>query len=137
MVQYPVPGTAWEVVNIELLQLPQSQYGSRYLLASVDPFDSVIAPIKDKTAAHVAHALVNHVMCPHSSIPIILRNNGTEFGNAILNELCTQFRMRHSFITTYHPAAHRLVEGAHQKILQVLRPIVYALSITGKIGYHK
>ncbi len=79
MVQYAVPGAPWKAVNIELLQLPQSQYGWRYLLACVDSFDSVLAPLIGKTAARVAHALVIHVMCPLSSTLILLNTNGTEF----------------------------------------------------------
>ncbi len=68
-----------EVVNIELFQLPQSQYGSRYLLACLDSFDTVLAPLVGKTAARVAHALMIHVMCPLSSTRILLSTNGTEF----------------------------------------------------------
>ncbi len=115
MVQYPVQRAPLGVVNIELLQLPQSQYGSRYLLACVDPFDSVLAPLIGKTAARVEHALVTHVMCPPSYTHIILSDNGTKFWNTVLNELCTQFRMKHSFITAYHPATNELVEGANRK----------------------
>ncbi len=120
MVPHPVPGAPWKVVNLELLQLPQSQCGSRYLRACIDPFDSVLAPLIGKTAARLAHALVIHVMCPPSSTHIILSDNGTEFETAVLNELCTQFRtsgMTHSFITAYHPAANGLAEGGKSDIL--------------------
>ncbi len=102
-------------MTIELLQLPQSQIGSRYLRACVDPFDSALAPLIGKTAVRLAHALVTHVMCPPSSTHLILSDNGTEFENALLNELYTQFRMKHSFITAYHPAANGLAEGANRK----------------------
>ncbi len=122
-----------KVVNLELLPLPQSQNGSRYLRACVDPFDSALAPLIGKTAARLAHALVTHVMCPPSSTHIIVSDNGTEFRNAVLNELCTQFRMKHSFITAYHPAANGLAEGANRKTLQVCRPIVIALLDTWEV----
>ncbi len=64
MLQYPVPGVPWEVVNIDLLQLPQSQYGSRYLLVCADQFSRflVLAPLRDKIVTRVAHALVTHMM---------------------------------------------------------------------------
>ncbi len=52
MLQYPVPEEPWDIVSIDLLQLPKSQYGSRYLLVCVDHLTRyvVLAPLKDKTA---------------------------------------------------------------------------------------
>ncbi len=127
MMPYPVPGAPWRIVNLELLQLLQSQNGSCYLRACVDPFDSALAPLIGKTAARLAHALVTHVMCPPSSTHIILSDNGTTFEYAVLNDLYTQFLMKHSFITAYHPVANGLAEGANRIFLLVLIPIVFAL----------
>ncbi len=126
MLQYLVPRAPWEVVNTDLLQLPQSQYGSRYLLVCGDHFSRflVLAPLKDKTATRVAHALVTQVLCSHSSPHVLLSDNGTEFRSAVLNEICIQFNIRQAFITAYHPAANGLAERANRKILRVLRPIV-------------
>ncbi len=64
---------------------------------------------------------------------VILSDNGTEFRNAVLNELCTQFRMKHFFITAYHPAANGLAGGANREILQVRNPIVIALLDTWEV----
>ncbi len=101
MLQYPVQEAPWGVVNIDLLQLPQSQYGSRHLLVCVDQFFRflVIAPVKDKTSKRVAHALVTHLLCLHSSPRTLLSDNGKEFRNAVLDEICTQFNIEQSFIT--------------------------------------
>ncbi len=123
MLQYPVPEAPWDVVNIDLLQLPQSHYGLLYLLVCVDQFSRflVLAPLRNKTATRVAHALVTHVLCPHSSPRILLSDNGTEFRNAVLAEISTQFNIKQSFITAYHPAANGLAQRANRRILQVLR----------------
>ncbi len=66
MLQYSLQEALWDIVSIDLLQLPQSQYGSRYLLVCVDHLTRYVgvAPIKDKTATQVAHALVTHLFCP-------------------------------------------------------------------------
>ncbi len=117
-------------------QLPQSQYGSRYLRACVDPFDSALAPLIGKTAARLANALVTHVMCPPSSTHIILSDNGTEFRNAVLNELCTQFRMKHYFITAYRPAVNGLPEGENRKSYGSSGLSELLSSIPWKFGYH-
>ncbi len=52
ILQYPVPVALSDVANIDLLQLPLSHYGSRYLLMCVDQFSRFLVsePLKDKTA---------------------------------------------------------------------------------------
>ncbi len=72
MLQYPLPESPWDIVSIDLLQLSQSQYGSRYLLVCVDHLTRyvVLAPLKDKTATQVAHALVTHLFCPFVLFPL-------------------------------------------------------------------
>ncbi len=58
MLQYLLPESPWDIVSIDLLQLPQSQYSSRYLLVCVAHLTRyvVLAPLKEKTATQVAHA---------------------------------------------------------------------------------
>ncbi len=98
----------------------------RYILMCVDQFSRflVLAPLNDKTATRVAHVLVTHVLWLHSSPQILLSVNGTEFRNAVKDEIRTQFSIKQSFITAYRPDANELAERANRKILQVLRPIV-------------
>ncbi len=86
MLQYPLPEAPWDIVSNDLLQLPQSQYGSRYLLVWVDRLTSyvVLTPLKDKTDTEVAKALVTHLFCPFSSPDIMLSDNGVEFRNAVV-----------------------------------------------------
>ncbi len=129
ILQYPLPETPWDIVSIDLLQLPQSQYGSRYLLVCNDHLTRyvVLAPLKDKIATGVAHALVTHLFCPFSTQRVILSDNGAEFWNAVVSEICSQFGIKQTFTAAYHPASNGLVGRANRKILEVLRPIVNEL----------
>ncbi len=90
ILQYPLPEAPWGVVSIDLLQLPQSHHSSRYLLACVDHLKRfvVLAPLKDKTTTLVAHVLVSHLICPFSTPRVILSDNGAEFRNAVVSEIC-------------------------------------------------
>ncbi len=92
ILQYPLPEVPWDVVSIDLLQLPQSHHGSRYLLVC-DHFTRfvVLVPLKEKTAIVVAHALVTQLICPFSTPRVILNDNGAEFRNAVMSEICSQF----------------------------------------------
>ncbi len=88
ILEYPPPTRPWDVVSIDLLQLPSSTQGSKYLLVMVDMFSRyvVLAPIKDKTAQNVAHALVTRLICEYSAPRFLLSDNGAEFRNRLLHE---------------------------------------------------
>ena len=129
ILEYPPPAKPWDVVSIDLLQLPHSRQGSKYLLVCVDHFSRfvVLAPLRDKTARCVAHALVSSLFCPYSTPRVILSDNGAEFRNHILSEICTQFNIQQSFIMAYHPASNGLCERSNRKVLEALRPVVSGL----------
>ncbi len=129
ILQYPLPEAPWDVVSIDLPQLPRSHHGSPYLLVCIDHLTRfvVLAPFKDRTARVVAHALVTHLFCPFSTPLVILSDNGAEFRNAVVSEIYSQFGIKQTFIVAYHPASNGLVERANRKILEVLRPIVNEL----------
>ena len=129
ILEYPPPERPWDVVAMDLLQLPASYQGSKYLLVCVDHFSRfvVLAPLKDKTAGVVAQALITHLFCPYSTPRVLLSDNGSEFRNALIAEICKQYNIKQAFTVTYHPASNGLVERANRKILEVLRPVVGGL----------
>ncbi len=132
ILEYPPPDRPWDVVSIDLLQLPVSHQGSKYLLVCVDHLSRyvVLYPVKDKSAKSVAHALITHLICPFSTPRVLLSDNGTEFRNQLLEKICKQLGIKQCFTVTYHPASNGLVERANRKILDVLRPVVSGLQHT-------
>ncbi len=132
ILEYPPPDRPWDVVSIDLLQLSASHQGSRDLLVCVDHLSRyvVLAPVKDKSAKSVAHALRTHLICPFSTPRVLLSDNRTEFRNQLLEEICKQFGKKQCFTVSYHPASNGLVECANRKILGVLRPVVSGLQHT-------
>ncbi len=126
ILQYPPPNRPWDMVSIDLLQFPTSYEGCKYLLVCVDHLSLyvVLAPLKDKTAKSVAHALITHLFCPYSASRVLLSDNGAEFRNTLLEEISQQFGVKLCLIVTYHPASNGLVQRASRKILEVLRLVV-------------
>ncbi len=55
---------------------------------------------------------------------MLLSDNGAEFCNTLLEEICRQFNIKQTFTVTYHPSSNGVVERANRKILDVLLPIV-------------
>ena len=86
-----------------------------------------MAQVKGKTADVIAHALIANSMCPYSTPRVLLSDNGKEFRNAFLKEICKLFSIKQTFTVTYHPASNGLVERANRKILEILRPVVSSL----------
>ncbi len=59
ILEYPLPAGPFDVVGIDILQLPRSIQGSIYVLVCV-----VLAPLPKKSATTVAHVTVSLLFCP-------------------------------------------------------------------------
>ena len=118
ILEYPPPEQPWDIVAIDLLQLPISRQGSKYLLVAVDHFSRyvVLAPPENKTADAIAHALIANLFCPFTTPRTLISDNGAEFRNVLLAEICKQFSVKQTFITAYHPSSNGLVERANRKV---------------------
>ncbi len=111
ILEYPLPARPFDVEGINLLQLPRSIQSSTYVLVCFDHFGrfTVLAPLPNKSATTVAHAIVSHLICPYMTPHVLLSGNGTEFKNQVLREICTQFHIQQTFITSHHPAPNGCV----------------------------
>ncbi len=122
ILEYPLPVGPFDVVGLDLLQLPRSSQGSGYILVCVDHFNRfvVLAPLRDKAAATVAHALVSQLICPYTTPRVLLTDNGTEFKNQVLADTCSQYGVKQTFIAAHHTAPNGLVVRTNRKILEIL-----------------
>ncbi len=125
ILEYPTPVGPFDTVAIDLLKLPRSHQGSTYALVCVDHFSRfvVLAPLPNKSATVVAHALVSSLLCPFTTPSVLLSDNGTEFKNDVLYHICQQYHIKQTFITAHHPASNDLAEGANRKFLEILRHV--------------
>ncbi len=87
ILEYPLPAGPFEVVGIDLLQLPCSIQGSIYVC--VDHFSrfTTLAPLPNKSATTVAYAIVSHLICPYTTPCVFLSDNGIEFKNQVLQDI--------------------------------------------------
>ncbi len=58
---------------------------------------------------------------------MLLSDNGAEFRNQVLAEICIQFGIKQCFTVNYHPAGNGPEEHVNRKIIDVLRPVVCGL----------
>ncbi len=86
ILEYPLAAGPFDVVGINLLQLPRSIQGSIYVLVCVDHFSrfTVLAPLPNKFATTVAYAIVSYLIYLSTTPRVLLSDNGTEFKNQVL-----------------------------------------------------
>ncbi len=90
----------------------------------------ILAPFRNNSAVTVAHGIVSHLICPYTTPRVLLSDNGTEFKNQILTDICSQYNIKQTFITVHHPASNGLVERTNGKILEILRHLAGYLHST-------
>ncbi len=132
ILEYPLTAGAFDVVGIDFLQLPRSIQVSMYVFVCVNHFSRfiVLAPLPNKSATTVAHAIISHLLYPYTTPRVLLSDNGAEFMNQVLRNICTKFHIQHTFITSPHPASNGLVERTNRKILEILRHLAGHLQET-------
>ncbi len=59
-----------------------------------------------------------------------LSDNGTEFKNQVLRDICIQIHIQQTFITSHHPTSNGLVERTNREILEILRHLAGHLQET-------
>ena len=110
-------------VAIDLLNLSvTSAKGNRYVLVMVDCFSrwTEACPLPDKTALSVADALFQHVVCHFGMPSVIHSDQGLEFENKVMQELCLLCGAHKTRTTLCHPESDGLVERFNRTLLMML-----------------
>ena len=126
---YPSVSKPFETISMDLLKMPKSHQGSVYILVMVDFLSrfTVLAPLKSKNADEVAHAFLNNLILPFTTPNTILTDNGLEFANKVIANICQYYSIKQSFISPYHPSSNGLVERVNRTVLSVLRHVTEQL----------
>jgi transposase InsO family protein len=115
-----------EVLSIDALALPSVLGSTRYCLTVVDHVTrfawAIVVP--DIQAATVLHALKEHVCCVFGWPDVLLSDNGTEFKNNTLAEICELVGTERRFTTAYHPQTNGLTERMNRTIMALLRKTI-------------
>ena len=124
LVNVPI-GKAWEMVTVDILEVPVSHHNNRYLLVVQDymtEWEEAI-PIPKQTAKRITTELVN--IFSHDGLPDILHSDqGRNFESTILHQTLDAFGVAKSRTTAFHPAGDGLVKRFNRSLLQMLRAYV-------------
>ena len=95
---------------------PPSSRGNKYVLTVIDMLTgfTMAVPIKSKNADTICDAYQDHIYCTFGGSSRILTDNGSEFKNQEMKQVCEMLGIKHIFSPVYTPEANGRLEGWHR-----------------------
>ncbi len=108
-----------------------SEHGFRYLFVATDYFSRfcILQPMVNKKAETVASMIYSHIIADFTTPRTVITDNGTEFNNVILEELCKLSHVKKVKVQAYHPQSNGVVERLNRKIINCLPALIKPYSI--------
>ena len=114
---FKVPEVPMQLICMDLVGpiLPITSRGNHFILTCIDMLTgfTIAVPIKDKMASTVCDAYRAHVYCISGGSARILMDNGTEFKNEQMDELCKKLNIKRVYSPVYTPEANGRLEAWH------------------------
>ena len=118
-------GQPWEMIAIDILEIPMSTQYNKYLLVVQDYFTkwATAIPIPDQTAAVITREMVK--LFSIFGVPSIIHSDqGRNFESTLFRATLDAFGIEKSQTTAYHPQGDGMVERMNRSLLQLLRAYV-------------
>ncbi len=118
-------GRLWQMVAVDILEVPISSNNNRYLLVTQDYFTKCVdaIPLSDQTAVRNSGELVK-LFSTYGQREILRSDQGRNFESTILAQVLEAFGVHKSHTMAYHPQGDGLVEHFNRSLLQLLRVYV-------------
>ena len=111
---HPIPvGGPFQRVEVDVLQLPPTVNGNRYVVVFVDyrtKWPEAFATA-DQTAETIARLFVEQIVCRHGIPQELLSDRGPNFLSTLVQEVCRLFKVKKLNTSGYHPQTDGLVEN--------------------------
>ena len=97
-----IPEKFNERVHADLMGPLRSVTSNRYILVMSDAFTKWIEliPLPNKSAEEVGKAIYENWICRNSQMNVLITDNGKEFRNQIMEELCKNNGIKHRYTST-------------------------------------
>ena len=120
LVSVPI-GNPWQMVAVDILEVPVSCKGHRYLLVVQDYFTkwADATPLRNQTAATITQELTK--LFSVMGLPEILHSDqGRNFESTLLRQTLESFGVHKSHTSAYHPEGDGMVERFNRSLLQLV-----------------
>ena len=115
-------GRPWQMIAVDILEVPRSTNNNRYLLVVQDYFTKWVEaiPLPDQTVIRIAGELTT-LFATYGQPEILHSDQGRNFESTILAQTLQAFGVYKSRTTAYHPQSDGMVERFNRSLLQLLR----------------
>ena len=95
---------------------PPSSRGNKYVLTVINMLTgfTMAVPIKNKIADTICDAYRDYIYCTFGGSSQILTDNGSEFKNQEMKQVCENMGIKHIFSLVYTPEVNGRLEGWHR-----------------------
>ena len=95
---------------------PPNSRGNKYVLTVIDMLTgfTMAVPIKNKNAETICEAYRDNIYCVFGGSSRILMDNGSEFKNQEMKQVCETLGVKHIFSPVYMPQSNGRFEGWHR-----------------------
>ena len=115
---FDLPDLPMEFICMDLVGpiYPPSSRGNKYVLTVIDMLTgfTIAVPIKNKNAETICEAYRDNVYCVFGGSSRMLTDNGSEFKNKEMQEVCDTLGLKHIFSPVYTPQSNGCLEGWHR-----------------------
>ena len=112
------PDLPMEFICVDLVGpiYPPSTRGNKYVLTVIDMLTgfTIAVPIKNKNAETICEAYQDNIYCVFGGSSRMLTDNGSEFKNKEMQEVCDTLGLKHIFSPVYTPQSNGRLEGWHR-----------------------
>ena len=123
----PIPRGPNNRVHIDLMgPLRTSENGNKYIMVMTDAFTKWVelAAIENKTAETIGKYFFERWICRFSAPLCIITDQGKEFNNKILQEICHLWKIDKKRTSPFHPQTNSSAESYNRSLLKYLRAML-------------
>ncbi|WCJ37869.1 hypothetical protein M5689_018968 [Euphorbia peplus] len=109
---------------------PKASNGHRFILVAIDYFTKWVeaASYANVTSAVIKKFIKTNIICRYGLPERIITDNAKNFNSKVIEEMCSQFKIKHHNSTPYRPKMNGAVEAANKN----LKKIVQKMALTYK-----
>ena len=110
-------------VHIDLAGPWPLNNGQKYVLVIIDAYSKWVElrGLPDKSAEAAAIGLYHAWVCKYGPMERLVSDQGKEFCNKVMKELCSLLQISHQTTTAYHPQANGQAERMVREVLRYVR----------------
>jgi hypothetical protein len=112
------PTRPLERLSVDLIELPQSKLGNEYAVVFIDCFTRwpEAIPVPDKNFTTIIHVMKEYIFAKHGIQNYVLSDEGSEFFNQLVAEVCKLYGVTKVFSAAYHSRGNGMVERLNRTI---------------------